>query len=458
MAVDERRPRVIDFYEEVVQPALMSRLDHAFPEFGWRRDARGWVATNQEHTHHRLQARADRVVAHEPQGFLVHGGDAMFWTAYLNGGSVPHGADFVRVVKELAVRAGVDPSPIERAAPPDRRAGLLDTFFELASRELLGERGAEARTYLERRGFPLEAIEHAGLGVVPPVDATRRALSEGGYDDPEIRSTGILADRRWPGRLCGAWRNEWGRIGTFWARAVVDDEAGATRYLYLRGAGRTNLPPYGLPRRAREVVLVEGFLDYHQLAARGIDNVAALGGTSTTPRLFEGLSRLGVETVVLCLDNDDAGRMATAKAVESATRARTSPAIYVAKADGIRAKDPDALVREQGIDTWRKLIDRRECGIVWRATEMVNDVDGDTPLSERREALRRTGAWLGTLAPRFALEQEDAVKLAAERCGYSPEAAQRAFRARFFRDVMAPREQWASPEVLERTTENEIEL
>ena len=57
MAVDERRPRVIDFYEEVVQPALMARLDQAFPEFGWRRDARGWVATNQEHTHVRLYRR-----------------------------------------------------------------------------------------------------------------------------------------------------------------------------------------------------------------------------------------------------------------------------------------------------------------------------------------------------------------------------------------------------------------
>src|SRR5262245_4010384 len=166
MAIDEPRTRVIDFYEEVVQPALMSRLDQAFPEFGWRRDARGWVATNQEHTHSRLGARADRVVAHEPQGFLVHGGDAMFWTAYINGGTVPRGADFVRIVSELAARAGVDPSPIERSAPRDRRSELLETFFELACRELLGERGAEARAYLERRGFPLDAIGSAALGVV----------------------------------------------------------------------------------------------------------------------------------------------------------------------------------------------------------------------------------------------------------------------------------------------------
>ena len=36
------------------------------------------------------------------------------------------------------------------------------------------------------------------------------------------------------------------------------------------------------------------------------------------------------------------------------------------------------------------------------------------------------------LATRLALEQEDALNAAAERCGYSPDAVQRAFRARYW--------------------------
>jgi DNA primase len=187
--------------------------------------------------------------------------------------------------------------------------------------------------------------------------------------------------------------------------------------LYLRGASWSKLPPYGFQRRAREFVLVEGFLDYHQLAAHGVDNVAALGSTRTTAQLFEQLSRLGVATVVLCLDNDTSGRDGTVRAVENAVRARTSPAIYVANTDGISAKDPDALVRENGIDAWRELIDRRGCGIAWRTRQMVKGIRADTPLDQRRQKLRQTGAWLGTLPPRLALEQEDAVKLAAESCG-----------------------------------------
>src|SRR5262249_54787910 len=160
-------------------------------------------------------------------------------------------------------------------------------------------------------------------------------------------------------------RNDWGRIGTFWARAIDERAAPERRYLYLRGAGRTNLPPYGLRRDTRELVLVEGFLDYHQLFARGIANVAALGGTSTTTRLFDRLSRLGIQTVVLCLDNDDAGRTATARAVEHASQARTSPTVYVINLELAGAKDPDALVRTKGVGVWQELLRERECGIVW---------------------------------------------------------------------------------------------
>jgi len=67
-----------EFYTDVVLPALADRLDEAFPEFGWRRDPQGWVATNQEMTHRVLGVRAERVIAHgpAPRGFLVHGADA----------------------------------------------------------------------------------------------------------------------------------------------------------------------------------------------------------------------------------------------------------------------------------------------------------------------------------------------------------------------------------------------
>jgi len=241
-----------------------------------------------------------------------------------------------------------------------------------------------------------------------------------------------LTDGRWPGRLCGAWRDEWGRVGTFWARAIDDAGSEGARYLYLRGAERTNLPPYGLQRGVRELALVEGFFDHHQLRAHGIDNSAAIGGTATNPRLFERLSGLGIREVTLCFDADDAGRVATARAVENAARAMASPSIFVATP---LAKDPDELVREHGIEAWHR--QSRVCGVAWRATELLGDVANSAPLVARRDALARAGGWLGSLPPRLALEQEDALRAVAERSGYSVEAVRRAFQARFFRAVSA---------------------
>jgi DNA primase len=429
-----------------VIPAVFERLPQVFAEFGWRRDAQGWVATNYQHTKARFGVRADRVVAHAlplpPRGLYIHGEDrVVLWTEYVNGGTVPKGADFIRAVREIAERAGVDPSPLDRAQPRDRRADLLQAFFDHCQRELTSDRGAQAKVYLERRGFPGDAIEEAGLGLVPATASTRERLGATGYGEGEINASGVLADSRWPGRLCGAWRDDYGRIGTLWARALDDTENADTRYLYLRGASRTHLPPYGLSDAFRrghaihtEIVVVEGLIDVHQFRARGIENVAALGGTSMRPQAFERLRRRGIETVTLCLDNDDAGRRATARVVEQSVRAADGPTIYVVDpATLMPAKDPDELVRERGAGAWRELLAHRTCGVEWRARELAAGINRKSPAAERRAALGRAGRWLGTLPPRLALEQEDALCAVADRCGYSVPAVTRAFQIRFFR-------------------------
>lgn len=439
----ERHPSIVDFYTDVVLPALIERLDSAFPEFGWRRDDRGWVATNEEMTHRAFDARADRVVAHGPaqRGFLIHGGEPMLWTAYLNGGVTPRGEDFVRIVKEIARRAGVDTTAIDR---PDRRADLLGDFFALCQEELLTGRGAAAQEYLvQERGLPVESIEGSGLGVVPERSRSAQKLKSAGYSAEKIADSGVHADRRWPGRLCGAWRDERGRVRTLWARAVSAGEPTDSKYLYLRGATRTGLPPYGwsdlsaqpAPSR-RELLIVEGLLDVHHLRARGIANVAALGGTSLSPEVLQLLDRRGVEVLTLCLDRDDAGRRAAGRAVAAASQADRSPRILVVDPERLApAKDPDELVRTQGVDALRAAIAGRQCGFLWQALDLLGDVDTESSLERRRDALALAGEWLGTLPPRLALEQEDAVAAVAKRCGYSVAAVQRRFRASFWKDV-----------------------
>ena len=433
--------RVGDFYSEIVLPALAARLDAAFPEFGWKRDSRGWVATNQEMTHQVLGVRADRVVAHgsAPPGFLVHGGEPMPWTAYLNGGEVPRGDAFRSVVRELADRAGVDSSPIERPQPRDRRQELLHDFFRLTRAELQSERGVAARSYLVRRGFPADEVEQVDLGLVPSEMLAKDALQAAGYTELEIAVSGVLADGRWPGRLCGAWRNEQGRIGTLWARSLQDTDA-SSRYLYLRGASRSGFPPYGLsdvlrlPADARrEVTLVEGLIDVHHLRSKGFPSVAAIGGARVQPEALRRLGRVGIDSVVLALDNDASGRDGTARAVECITRLTDAPTLRVLDPERLgKSKDPDAFVREHGVAKFGALVAEADCAVTWRAREFAFGITSESEAPRRRAALARAGNWLGALPPRYALEQEDAIRQVAERCDYSVEAVQRAFRARFW--------------------------
>lgn len=433
--------RIGDFYAEVVLPALAGRLDTAFPEFGWRQDSLGWVATNQEMTHRVLGVRADRVVAHgpAPRGFLVHGGDATLWTSYLNGGIVPRGETFLSVVREIAARAGVDTAPIERQQPRDRAAELLKDFFTLCSSELRGKAGTQARGYLERRGFPPSGIDHLDLGVVPSELFTKNALEAAGYSELEIARSGLLADGRWPGRLCGAWRDERGSVRTLWARSLRDSDS-STRYLYLRGASRSGLPPYGLseilrlpPSDRQEVLLVEGLMDVHHLRAQGFPNVAAIGGARVRPDAIARLGRIGFTTLVLAFDNDAPGREGAARAVEAISRSNDAPALRVLEPELLTdAKDPDAFVQRRGIASLRALVDDADCAITWRARELIRGVSPETAERERRAALARVGEWLGTLPARYALDQEDAIRHVADQCGYSRAAVERAFRARFW--------------------------
>jgi DNA primase len=266
-------------------------------------------------------------------------------------------------------------------------------------------------------------------------------LGRAGFTAAEIEESGLIADRRWSGRICGAWRSERAAVRTLWARTVGDDER-ASKYLYLRGARRTGLPPYGLSEvlrlplgERRDLVLVEGLVDVHHFRARGVTNIAALGGTGADSTTFERLAQLGFERVTLCLDADGPGRVAAARAVDRGVRAAASPALLVLDARHLApAKDPDAFVRDRGVDAWFEVLEKRQCAIGWRACELVGAVTPDSLPLARRDALARAGAWLGSVPARYALEQEDAVRAVSERCGYSPEAVDRAFRSRYWNE------------------------
>jgi DNA primase len=428
----------VDFYEEHVLPVVFDRLDAVFPELGLKRTGKGWTATNREATQARFGARPDRVVCNRPGGFLVHGTGPVSWLAYLKGGTAtPRGADFVEAVKTLASAAGVDCSPLERELTPEeaerfqarqRRGDLLENFVALTHEALLDPAGKAARAYLMGRTFREDELEGLPLGFYAGVEAVSAAMRAKGYSEAELAASGIMADGRWAGRLLIPWRDARGRVSTVAARDLTGSAGDGAKYLYLKGG--TKPPAFGLDvvkdsETARRdcVVLVEGLLDVVLLHARGMDNVAALGGSGgllTADRWTE-LGRLNARPFVLALDSDEPGREGTLKALTNLRNVDNVRNVYVLPPDALgTAKDPDELVREKGVKAFHEVIQEKPRS--WGVYMGENLLEGVTPASDdrtKREAVRRILDFeAGLRGPLSGLDSDALLDLLAERTGY----------------------------------------
>ncbi len=428
------QPSPVAFYEEKVLPAAFDAVDRLFPEYGFERRGGGWVATNREATKRLHDVRPDRVVCNRPGGFLIHGADPVSWLAHRNGGTHPKGAEYVEAVKSLAREVGIDTSPLEAGWTQDdreafarhqRRGDLLEDFLALAHRRLLDGPETVRRYAEDRVGGNLDGTD---LGLYPSPGDVLAALRGRGFDAEEIEASGLVADARWAGRLLIPWRDPRGRVATVAARSL---DGAAPKYLYLRGG--TKPPAFGLDgavraaQDAREgLVLVEGLLDVVNLHARGMANVAALGGAFSllTPDRWELLAGLGVKRFVLASDADEAGRTGLSAAIRNARKARNVSEVYVVDPAAYGGeKDPDELVRKRGVDAFREVLEGRRTAVAHEVAVLLAGVSPASSDAVRRAAVDAILDLDADLrGPREALDREDLIRRTAEATGYSEEA------------------------------------
>ena len=354
--------------------------------------------------------------------------------------STPTGRDFVEAVKKLAAFAGVPfpelertPEEVKRAEERNRREDLLRAFLSIVQDALQGPAGKEARAYLAGRGLVDTAAEDLGLFTTRA--AVMAALTSKGFTPDEVKASGVVHDGRWEGRLVIPWRDRRGNLGTFAARDLTGTAEEAQKYLYMTGTKKADLVAFGLDqalqRRPDHLVLVEGLLDVVNLQARGLVNVAAIGGAGgeMTAKRWEALAALGAPPVVLALDNDEPGRAGTVAAVENIIKGVNgvnSINVPVNVLDPVHlgeAKDPDAFVHNNGVDAFRALLDKREPAAVFLGRHYLGDVTPESPVHVRQDAAAKVSAFVETLREeRTALHVEELLHLTAARTGYTLEA------------------------------------
>jgi DNA primase len=312
------------------------------------------------------------------------------------------GLSFPEAVERLAGQAGLEvpaTSPEDRAAHR-RRADLLDVMEAAAAwfeEQLQGSGGATARGYLERRGLNPETAAAFRLGFAPDRRGVlRSALNARGIDDDQLAEAGLIKRPEDGGpprdyffnRIVFPIADARGRVVAFGGRALGDSPA---KYLNspetpLFHKGRVL---YNLARARQaahdtgELIVVEGYMDVIALCQAGFPAAVAPLGTAITAEQIGLLWRLAAEPV-LCLDGDEAGRRAGARAAERALP-QLRPGRSLRFAVLPAGEDPDSLVNGRGAVALRAVLEaaRPLSDLLW-----LMETEGkrlDTP--ERRAGL-----------------------------------------------------------------------
>jgi predicted P-loop ATPase len=408
-------------------PALFRNLPSAFPEFGWRRFSRGWQATRwpanfPEAVDHpnpeRLQVYADG-----PAYIKIHGRGAVRFLHIAAGESSPRGERFVQAIRDLAGRAGVDASFLERELTPEEQAqanarelrrAALSVIIEACQDRLHSEAGLVAREYLAGRGLSEEDMMHFQLGLYDLAEL-QVLLSRGGFSS-ETRNE--VLRRNFDGYITFPWADAFGYPLTLYGRWPGSPPEGRPKTMALPGEGTKGAPLYldrALRGGHREVVAVEGIMDALLLQARGETRAVAYVAAQFSTTQIETLVRHRVERVILCGDPDGGGDKGTLNNVEHLEAAGISTLVMERLPDGL---DPDELLLRDGIDAWRDRVLGATPGRVWQAERVIGELSPTSPESLRRKALDGLKAIYRHEGREAALDRERILALASKRLGY----------------------------------------
>ncbi len=261
--------------------------------------------------------------------------------------------DFQAALARLSELAGVLPPPANSNGHAAPLEGELPGGFSRA--ELLGRVAEHYAQALAKNPLTQKALEARGLNVRPLVSAFSVGYADGTLLDTfdksgplhEALSTlGVLTPQ---GReLLGGClvvplsHPEQGIVGLYGRKIAPQARV---RHLYLPGPKRGFLNWQSLKAGPGELVVAESVLDALSCWAAGVRNVTCLFGAQGLPVDFlPVLQGSGVERLVLCLDDDEAGRRAALRLTGQLEAAGLS-CRSVALGQG---RDPNQVLTEEG--------------------------------------------------------------------------------------------------------------
>lgn len=299
------------------------------------------------------------------------GGD---WLAYIQKRS---GLDFTEALRMLAEKAGVavDVSSQAKARHEAavQRADILERAQELFCKWMFEPGGEAVLRFVEGRGYTPADIVEMGLGAYADRQKFLADAKLWHHPHEHIREAGLLTEGFGGTHpLTILWRDRAGRATGMVARAI--DPQVEPKYKYSAGfIKKEGMIGFSEARGSKNILVVEGVLDAALLTARGLQAVA-LGGTELSKEQLQAIEEAGTRQLILALDEDEAGRKATAKIIK--TLSQTSQLrLYVVSLGG-GFKDPAEMVLHEGINAFTEAVKQAQPAMSWYAGFMASLHDG----------------------------------------------------------------------------------
>ena len=287
------------------------------------------------------------------------------------------GVSFFDAVKALSEMAGIpleiddDKKRMTTSNEEQRLININEIASEFFRKYLFSTKGSIALSYLRDRGLSLEIIKEFQLGFSPsrPDDLTNFLKSQG-YNEQFIEKSGLafkpenkpLVDR-FRNRIMFPISDSNNNIVAFGGRSL--NTAYGAKYInssetkiFKKGSLLFNLKNAQKSKKNDPLIIVEGYMDVISLANNSIKNAVAPLGTSMTKEQLQLIWR-ACEEPILLLDGDNAGKLATSRAVDLALplisynqtlRIANLPTNY----------DPDDLLKQHGKDALKDVIENSQ--------------------------------------------------------------------------------------------------
>lgn len=277
--------------------------------------------------------------------------------------------DYIEAVKAVAQMAGVSmPEDGYDDTLSKQRQRLLGANREAARffhEQLMNPKNKDALNYFLKRGLDRNTIRRFGLGYAPNDwrELTNHLKSKG-FTEHELVLANLArrSDKNGRANYYDNFRNRVmfpiidlrGNVIAFGGRVMDDSKPKyintSDTLVYKKSNGVFGL---NLAKNANEnkLILVEGYMDVIALHQAGFTNAIACLGTAFTAEQANLLSRYADE-IIICYDNDGAGRTATARAL--GVLSKTGLKLRVVQMSG--GKDADEIIRTHGKERFADLL------------------------------------------------------------------------------------------------------